>query len=144
MALISKGLGLLILFPSALSFQAGSSSSINLRNTQHRVLHAATNVVEYGVDVPYGEASYDPHAAADFYKDRPIESISRLTQIVSKSSGFITDTILDTKLNREDKMVDRRSDELLELVSELGPTFIKSARRSVRELTCCQPSMPRD
>lgn len=122
MALISKAIGLLLFLPSALSFQAGST---NHRNTEYHLLHAATKFVEYGVDVPYGEASYDPHAAADFYKDRPIESISRLTQIVSKSSGFITDTILDTKLNREDKMVDRRSDELLELVSELGPTFIK-------------------
>jgi predicted unusual protein kinase regulating ubiquinone biosynthesis (AarF/ABC1/UbiB family) len=44
---------------------------------------------------------------------------------MTKSLGFITDTVLDAKLNREDDMVDRRSDELLELVSDLGPTFIK-------------------
>lgn len=77
------------------------------------------------MDVPYGEANYDPHAAADFYKDRPIESISRLANIVGKTSGFISDTYLDTKFGREDQVVDQRSDELLKLVSDLGPTFIK-------------------
>ena len=58
----------------------------------------------YGIDAPYNEANYDPQAAAEFYKDRPVESLSRLTQIVSKSSGFIVDTILDAKLNREEEV----------------------------------------
>lgn len=44
---------------------------------------------------------------------------------MGKSSGFIVNTVLDAKLHREDEVVDRRSRELLELVSDLGPTFIK-------------------
>lgn len=54
-----------------------------------------------------------------------MQSIGRLTQIASKSGKFVVDTVLDSKLKREEKMVDRRSVELLELVSDLGPTFIK-------------------
>lgn len=77
------------------------------------------------IDVPYEEANYNPLAAEQFYKNKRIESLSRTLQIVSKSSGFISNTILDAKLNREDELVDQRSDELLQLVSELGPTFIK-------------------
>ena len=34
-------------------------------------------------------------------------------------------TLLDKRLGREEEMVDQRSDELLELVTKLGPTFIK-------------------
>lgn len=91
----------------------------------HILLHAQAEIDTYGIDVPYEEANYDPHAAQEFYKNKRIKSLSRLTQIAGKSSKFIADTILDTKLNREEELVDQRSEELLELVCELGPTFIK-------------------
>ena len=39
--------------------------------------------------------------------------------------GFIASTVIDAKLGKEDETVDRRSEELLELISDLGPTFIK-------------------
>mmetsp|Transcript_10577 Transcript_10577/g.23083 ORF Transcript_10577/g.23083 Transcript_10577/m.23083 type:complete len:828 (-) Transcript_10577:102-2585(-) len=148
MTLISKAGVLLFAFLSSssptatFSFQGNSNiiHSLNTASSAHSThntrLHAGKTAgttttsptatsETYKTDVPYREASYDPHAAADFYKDRPVESLSRLTKIVSKSSGFITGTILDTKLNREEELVDQRSEELLELVSALGPTFIK-------------------
>ena len=103
---------------AVLSFQSGS------RNTRQLLAIAATNKGEYGVDAPYAEANYDPHAAAIYYKDRPIESISRLAKIVTKSSGFIiSDSILG-----EEKVADQqqRSEDLLNLVSDLGPTFSES------------------
>mmetsp|Transcript_27402 Transcript_27402/g.58185 ORF Transcript_27402/g.58185 Transcript_27402/m.58185 type:complete len:813 (+) Transcript_27402:107-2545(+) len=132
MALVRNAGGLLVFIlttsssTTILAFRGGIRNRPNAASTAHR-LHAAeaASATTYGADVPYREASYDPHAAAEFYKDRPVESLSRLTQIVSKSSGFIADTILDAKLNREVELVDQRSEELLELVSELGPTFIK-------------------
>lgn len=58
----------------------------------------------YGINTPYKEAAYDPHAAAEYYKDRPAESLYRLTQIVGKSSGFIVGTILDEKFKREEEV----------------------------------------
>mmetsp|Transcript_126 Transcript_126/g.307 ORF Transcript_126/g.307 Transcript_126/m.307 type:complete len:833 (-) Transcript_126:259-2757(-) len=124
---ISKSLSVLLLCSSshlAFSFPTNIGQHGGLFHGPTN-LNAVKEKVEYGVDVPYVEASYDSRAAEDFYKDRPIESISRLTQIVTKSSSFIADTVLDAKFNREEEMVDRRSDELLELVSDLGPTFIK-------------------
>ena len=99
-------------------FHSSTAATTILSSTKEKIQ-------QYGSDAPYDEANYDPHAAADFYKDRPVESISRLTQIATKSVGFIADTVIDSKLNREEQMVDQRSDELLELVSGLGPTFIK-------------------
>ena len=81
--------------------------------------------VEYGVDVPYAEAAYDPVAADEFFGSRPLAAMGRLAQLVAKSSGFITAIVLDKKLGREERMVERRSQELLELVTALGPTSIK-------------------
>jgi len=115
--------------PLAFSFQSTNSNSNSNHQYQRRNLHLhqlkEPNAIEYGINVPYAEASYDPHAANVFYKSRPIASVIRLTQLVTKSSKFVIDTALDTKLNREERMVNQRSNELLELVTDLGPTFIK-------------------
>ena len=70
----------------------------------HILLHAQAEIHTYGIDAPYEEANYDPHAAQEFYKNKRIKSLSRLTQIAGKSSKFIADTILDTKLNREEEV----------------------------------------
>ena len=94
--------------------QQGSLLSIGLPSQNIAGLHAtkiktdildsASSAKTYGVDVPYQEASYDPHAADEFYQNRRLDKISRLTQIVGKSSGFIASTVLDSKLNREEKV----------------------------------------
>ena len=91
--------------------QQGSLLSIGLPSNSIAGLHAtkiktdiSSSAKTYGVDVPYQEASYDPHAAAKFYQNRRLDKISRLTQIVGKSSGFIAGTVLDSKLNREEKV----------------------------------------
>jgi len=76
-------------------------------------------------DAPYTEASYDPYAASTYYQKRNAQSLSRLLQILSKSSVFVASTVLDSALNREEEMAERRSAELLNLISDLGPTFIK-------------------
>ena len=79
----------------------------------------------YSDDVPYREAAYDPEAASQFYHSRPIASTLRLTEIVTKTSKFVIDTLLDTSLKREDKMAEQRGRELLAMVTDLGPTAIK-------------------
>jgi predicted unusual protein kinase regulating ubiquinone biosynthesis (AarF/ABC1/UbiB family) len=128
--------------PSAKSFHVSPTNSrITVRSSttsnNHFPLHSTSTStdttnsssksvsIEYGEDAPYLEASYDPHAADDFYSSRKLASLTRLIQLLTQSSGFVTNAILDSKLNREDEMVDKRSQELLELVSDLGPTFIK-------------------
>lgn len=91
--------------------QQGSLLSIGLPSQNIAGLHATkikTDILDsaktYGVDAPYQEACYDPHAANEFYQNRRLDKISRLTQIVGKSSGFIASTVLDSKLNREEKV----------------------------------------
>lgn len=94
---------------STTAFQTGSKNTFFVSDNR---LHASTQSYKdavsddltYGIDAPYSEANYDPLAAAKYYKDRPVESLSRLSQIVGKSSGFIFDTLLDAKFNREERV----------------------------------------
>jgi len=125
---------------NVLSFQH-ENVNIKLQNTLHSLnnkrnkisrhsLHSNSKavmdpLVEYGMDAPYKEACYDPHSAETFYRKKQFSSMLRLAQLVTKSSGFLTTIIMDKKLNRQDDMVETRSRELLELVSDLGPTVIK-------------------
>jgi len=126
--MVTRIVSTLLLISSVALVQAAAFQSSIFRNDKPTAFFSSRNKKDsttYGMDVPYREAKYDPHAAQEFYKDRPLESIARLTQIFAKSSGFLTTTTLDAKFQREEKVVDQRSQELLELVSELGPTFIK-------------------
>eukprot|EP00614_Pseudopedinella_elastica_P005859 CAMPEP_0172590974 /NCGR_PEP_ID=MMETSP1068-20121228/9682_1 /TAXON_ID=35684 /ORGANISM="Pseudopedinella elastica, Strain CCMP716" /LENGTH=846 /DNA_ID=CAMNT_0013387185 /DNA_START=196 /DNA_END=2736 /DNA_ORIENTATION=+ len=81
--------------------------------------------VEYQADAPYKEAAYDPAAADEFFRARPLATVGRVGQLLGKSSGFISSILLDKRLGREEHMVEQRSRELLDLVTALGPTCIK-------------------
>ena len=83
----------------------------------------ALEEIEYAVDVPYKEAAYDPEAADAFFRARPMVALRRALQLMQLSGGFIFATLLDKKLGREEEMVEQRSQELLELVSSMGPTL---------------------
>ena len=89
------------------------------------LMRVGVDVVKYGLDVPYMEAAYDPAAADAFFRARPLPALGRLVQLVVKSSGFIANVVLDKQLRREERVVQQRSKELLELVTSLGPTSIK-------------------
>mmetsp|Transcript_16533 Transcript_16533/g.33920 ORF Transcript_16533/g.33920 Transcript_16533/m.33920 type:complete len:926 (+) Transcript_16533:142-2919(+) len=123
---------------------AATSSSSTTINTQDKIQRRETKEHNtYSDEVPYSEANYDPRAADEFYEARPMKSIGRFLQIASKSSRFIVDTtFLDGKpsgnmqqqhsgnSNNENTMVmteleRKRSKELVDLITELGPTFVK-------------------
>lgn len=78
---------------------------------------------DYAIDVPYKEAQYNPDAAEAFFRKRPLESLGRLAQLTRLSAGFVARTTLDRLLGREDAMVEMRSEQLLELVTRMGPTL---------------------
>jgi hypothetical protein len=83
--------------------------------------------VRYGVDVPYREAAYDPTAAAAFFRGRPLASFRRIADLARLSGSFVALVAADKALKRDgdEAVVAARSQQLLELVTKLGPTFIK-------------------
>ena len=113
------------------SHAAFGASPAALRNSAVRPrnspLVAVAEAPTYGADVPYAEASYDPAAAATFFRARPLATIGRLAQIALLSGGFVASLVVDKALKREEDpaLVELRSQQLLELVTKLGPTFIK-------------------
>jgi aarF domain-containing kinase len=78
-------------------------------------------------EVPYDEAAYDPSAAKEFFLARPLAPLRRLAQIASLSGGFVASVALDKALGREDhsEVIAARSQQLLEVVTDLGATFVK-------------------
>ena len=113
------------------SHAAFGTSPAALRNSAVRPrnspLVAVAEAPTYGADVPYAEASYDAAAAATFFRARPLATIGRLAQIALLSGGFVASLVVDKALKREEDpaLVELRSQQLLELVTKLGPTFIK-------------------
>ena len=114
-----------------------SSSSSLSSSIEDRVDTSNDNI---NSNVPYKEAQYDPHAADIFYKSRPMKSISRFVRISKTSSRFIFNSmVLDKNKNNDNAhntnsdeeslvMTDlerKRSRELVNLITELGPAFIK-------------------
>ena len=83
--------------------------------------------VAYSQDVPYKEADYQPTAADKFFRARPLASLGRLVQLTQLSGGFVANLMLDKALKREEEaeIIEARSQQLLDLVTQLGPTFIK-------------------
>ena len=51
--------------------------------------------------------------------------LRRVVQLTRLSGGFVFAVILDKVLKREEQMTEQRSQALLELVTKLGPAFIK-------------------
>eukprot|EP00531_Pseudo-nitzschia_arenysensis_P006025 CAMPEP_0116132988 /NCGR_PEP_ID=MMETSP0329-20121206/9859_1 /TAXON_ID=697910 /ORGANISM="Pseudo-nitzschia arenysensis, Strain B593" /LENGTH=860 /DNA_ID=CAMNT_0003627575 /DNA_START=258 /DNA_END=2840 /DNA_ORIENTATION=- len=131
--MVAAGLSLVVMLMTnasvTLSFQ---EQQVN----RHSSKLAATSASKQTENVPYREANYDPDAADDFYEKRPMKSIGRFLQIASKSSRFVIDTtFVDEKssshasdLGATAGMTDlerKRSKELVDLITALGPTFIK-------------------
>mmetsp|Transcript_77477 Transcript_77477/g.140891 ORF Transcript_77477/g.140891 Transcript_77477/m.140891 type:complete len:131 (-) Transcript_77477:1-393(-) len=76
-----------------------------------------SKAARYSMEVPYREADYDPVAADAFFRKRPLKSFGRFARLASLSGGFVLGTLVDKLLKREDKMVEKRSQQLLELVT---------------------------
>ncbi len=79
------------------------------------------------LDAPYvaTASSYDPAAAASFYAKRPLRVLERALVLAQLTGGFNLRLLLDWRLGRLEQNEAQRAREALELVEQLGPTFIK-------------------
>ena len=98
----------------------------------HAIFGAAPDddalTMRYAVDVPYREAAYDPQAADAFYRARPAAVVRRVAQLAQLSGGFVLSTLIDKQLGREEQMAEERAEELLQLVTKLGPALCAPPR----------------
>lgn len=76
---------------------------------------------------PYPLQTYDPLSAQLFFDQRPLMVLGRTLFIARKSLAFAVSLLMDKANNNQwETNMERRGLELAELLTQLGPTFIKS------------------
>ena len=74
---------------------------------------------------PYPLQRYDPIAAQVFFDGKPVQAIARGLEISLKSLTFAVSLLKDKVQNKWEENEEMRGMELAQLLTELGPTFIK-------------------
>jgi len=86
---------------------------------------------------PYLRGQYDPLLAQSYYKSKPLLVIRRMAQMFRLSNTFLFNILVDKYIFRrdEDDLINqKRAQELLVLIQEIGPTAIKVGQAlSVRQ-----------
>jgi hypothetical protein len=75
---------------------------------------------------PYPLQRYDPIAAQVFFDGKPVEAVARGLEIALKSLRFAVSLLKDKAQNQWEQNEEIRGMELAQLLTDLGPTFIKS------------------
>jgi predicted unusual protein kinase regulating ubiquinone biosynthesis (AarF/ABC1/UbiB family) len=68
---------------------------------------------------------YDAKAIADYYSKRPWQVIWRILSIVFMVAGFLLGLLWDKATGRGDRPQPRRATQLRQIITTLGPTYIK-------------------
>jgi predicted unusual protein kinase regulating ubiquinone biosynthesis (AarF/ABC1/UbiB family) len=68
---------------------------------------------------------YNPQAIASYYNRRPWLAIGRALSVIWLFGGFVIGLLLDRILGNTETHSDIRANELREILTQLGPTFIK-------------------
>ena len=79
---------------------------------------------------PYPSGKYNAADAADYFRFQPLLLLVRSFQLFSQSSVFLIGILSDSlrKLLTDPKQEARRAEELTELLTRLGPSFIKAGQ----------------
>jgi len=88
-------------------------------------LAASANKAASAPTSPYPNLVYDAEAAKAYYEARPLEYFARLAFIASAASSFGAALALDYLTGGLEKNADARADTLTDLLTQLGPTYIK-------------------
>ena len=81
---------------------------------------------DYRTDMePYARGEYDPDKADAYYKKQPILVAQRLAELLRHSWSFLVALFFDKVTGQTIKNRKVRAQELLQLVTQLGPTAVK-------------------
>lgn len=74
---------------------------------------------------PYPEGRYDPETAAAYFQARPWSVTWRATELMSTTLGFAVSLLLDIQTGSWEANSPKRAQQLVQILTDLGPTFIK-------------------
>lgn len=76
-----------------------------------------------GTGLPY---NYDPDILKEYFSNKPLTVMRRIAQVASVGGGFFARTALDALLGNNDPDLEvKRAGELRDLITSLGPFYIK-------------------
>ncbi|HEY9811578.1 MAG TPA: AarF/ABC1/UbiB kinase family protein [Halomicronema sp.] len=81
--------------------------------------------IEYLPPVETSALRYDPVAIAEYYENRPVQVLGRTLGIVRRFASFGLGIFWDQKTGRVAKNQKKRAEQIRQLLTELGPAFIK-------------------
>jgi len=117
------------------------------------VLAAAASAFPKKITSPYPAGRYDSKSAAEYFGERPFTFLQRAAFISLSAAGFGFALLFDTLTGSYERNEPQRADELTDLLTRLGPTFIKIgqslsirsdllAPEYLRSLTALQDKVP--
>jgi len=117
------------------------------------VLAAAASAFPKKTSTPYPAGRYDSASASEYFGERPFTFLQRAAFISLSAAGFGFALLLDTLTGSYERNAPQRADELTDLLTRLGPTFIKIgqslsirsdllAPEYLRSLTALQDKVP--
>lgn len=79
--------------------------------------------IDGGTGLPY---EYDAKIIKEYYGKKPWLVVRRIAQVISVGGGFLSSTVFDKILGRDDADTEvKRAGELRDLITSLGPFYIK-------------------
>ena len=81
-----------------------------------------------GLTSPYPQHRYDYKSAQDYFRTRPLEVAGRAVELASQSAGFGASLLGDFVSGNLESKADERALDLVDLLTKLGPTFIKAGQ----------------
>lgn len=116
-------------------------------------LAAASSALPKSTSSPYPRNTYDAMSAAAYYNERPALFLQRAAFITLSAAGFGFGLLLDVLTGTWKQNEGKRADELTDLLTRLGPTFIKIGQslsirtdlltpEYLRSLTALQDKVP--
>ena len=117
---LSPAFGALAALPTSLQFGAGLVASFFIFNS---LLGGPP------LDSPYPAGVYDARTATQYFRTRPLTQLIRVAEIMFLSSSFLFSVYVLDKLfsspENAEELEEKRGVELADLLTVLGPTFIK-------------------
>ena len=116
-------------------------------------LTAASSALPKQTSSPYPRNVYDAKAAALYFRERPFTFAKRALFITLSAAGFALNVLFDILTDSYEQNEPQRADELTDLLTRLGPTFIKIGQslsirtdlltpEYLRSLTALQDKVP--
>merc|ERR1719163_1184484 len=94
-------------------------------------LTAASSALPKQTSSPYPRDVYDAKAAALYFRERPLTFAKRALFITLSAAGFALNVLFDILTDSYKQNEPQRADELTDLLTRLGPTFV--ARATISE-----------